>query len=85
MVDAWLDGTAGDGAGDDAGGAAAASALQVLRLSLVFALVVQCLLSGVIYSLRERVAYIYSTDADVINAVARCALIFAFFQATNGW
>ena len=30
----------------------------VLRLSLVFALVVQCLLSGVIYSLRERVAYI---------------------------
>ena len=56
----------------------------VLRLSLVFALVVQCLLSGVIYSLRERVAYI-STDQDVINAVARCALIFAFFQATNGW
>ena len=32
----------------------------VLRLSLVFALVVQCLLSGVIYSLRERVAYIHS-------------------------
>ena len=57
----------------------------VLRLSLVFALVVQCLLSGVIYSLRERVAYIYSTDEEVIQAVARCALIFAFFQATNGW
>ena len=57
----------------------------VLRLSLVFALVVQCLLSGVIYSLRERVAYIYSSDEEVIQAVARCALIFAFFQATNGW
>ena len=26
-----------------------------------------------------------STDEGVIQAVARCALIFAFFQATNGW
>ena len=66
------------GAGD------AKQASLVLRLSLVVASVVQCFLSGVIYSMRERVAYIYSSDADVINAVARCALIFACFQAING-